>query len=129
MFELRSLAGNSIVEPFPGCEANREELQIWTQNSEQQVRALQDNGEVLKGQCAQAAQLLRDRINFKQSDDVFDSSESVRVITIITLVYLSCTVVAVSGQTSSVNASTDPFNPDSQSWICNSSTSSWTPGG
>jgi len=82
----------------------------WKLNQKRKLAAYEENRAALADQCEFAGKLLRDRLEArdqlamqKQSHyalqltkSTVDDSATVRVVTVITLVYLSFTVVAVS---------------------------------
>jgi hypothetical protein len=84
-------------------------LDIWCNNLQEEVASFENNATFLLRRCSNTAQLLTETVDFKTKRDqeiqtastyelthlTLDDSATMQVITIITLVYLSSTSIAV----------------------------------
>lgn len=100
--ELANLSA-SLLSTNPSQSQIAATLSGWTATHKQRLETYQDHSNALKASCEFTVELLRDRLGFKENSSIWeltkltvDDSATVRVITVITLAFLSFTVVAVS---------------------------------
>lgn len=105
LLELCSYQPTNTID----CATSQHQSMDWLLNYQRTVEGFADEVLSLMSRCGSTARLLRDRLEFKdrletqkQSEYILqlthstvDDSATVRVITVITLVYLSFSVVAV----------------------------------
>lgn len=128
---------------FVGSQCAQCTAAPWTQNSQwivyakEKSAAFERYAEHLFERCNSTMEILNKRLEFADKDEVqkqsgyllqltksaVDDSVAVRVITFITLIYLSCTVVGVSEATLQwiTRKSADYCKHNRQLWVCRSS--------